>query len=65
MIKGEDKLPTNDEMQDAKTEEQVRWEVGEELCCLIGNLMLEDMEAGKLFGEQLREYLKYLKGSRL
>jgi len=41
---------------------QTRWEVGEELCCLIGNKMLEDMEAGKLLGNQLEEYMKhYLK----
>ncbi len=47
-------------------EKQVRREVGEELCCLIGNKMLEDMEAGKLLGNQLREYMKrYLKGEPL
>jgi len=43
-------------------EKQARWDVGEELCCLIGNLMLGDMEAGKLLGNQLEEYMKhYLK----
>ena len=43
-------------------QKKARWEVGEELCCLIGNKMLEDMEAGKLLGSQLEEYMKhYLK----
>ena len=37
-----------------------RWSVGEELCCLIGSLMLKDMEAGKLLGKQLNAYLKHL-----
>ena len=50
---------------------QERWAVGEELCCLIGNLMLEDKEAGILLGNQLNEYMKnylkanYLPGDRL
>ena len=49
---------------ECKTEEEIRWEVGEELCCLIGNLMLENMEAGKLLGKQLGDYMKqYLKSS--
>lgn len=29
-------------------------EVGEAICILVGNLMLEDMDKGKLLGEQLR-----------
>ncbi len=41
-----------------------RWEVGEELCILIGNKMLEDTKAGELLGEQLRDYMNhYLKDS--
>ena len=47
--------------------EQERWEVGEELCILIGNKMLEDTKTGELLGEQLRDYMNnYLKvgGSR-
>lgn len=47
--------------QQALTRRDTRWQVGEELCCLIGNLMLEDMEAGKKLGEQLNEYMKSLK----
>ena len=43
------------ELGEAKKQE--RWNIGEELCCLIGNKMLEDMEAGKLLGEQLRDYM--------
>jgi len=51
-------IPTEEEIK-----KLARWEVGEELCCLIGNKMLEDMEAGKLLGKQLEEYMKnYLKG---
>ncbi len=43
-------------------QEQARWDVGEELCCLIGNKMLLDIEVGKLLGKQLEEYMKhYLK----
>jgi len=43
-----------------------RWTVGEELCCLIGNLMLEDREAGILLGNQLKEYMKWhLRGGNL
>lgn len=34
-------------------------DIGEILCCLIGNLMLEDMEAGKKFAGQLEGMLKY------
>ena len=49
-----------------KAVKDTRWEVGGELCCLIGNLMLEDMEAGKLLGNQLNEYMKHhLKGKHL
>jgi len=41
---------------------QERWNVGEELCCLIGNLMLRDMSAGRLLGDQLKDYINnYLK----
>lgn len=47
-------------------EGQVRWEVGEELCCLVGNKMLEDMEAGKLLASQLEDYMnKRLKGGKV
>jgi len=38
--------------QREETEKETRWEVGGELCCLIGNKMLKDMEAGKLLGDQ-------------
>ncbi|MBU1173096.1 MAG: hypothetical protein KKD44_26330 [Proteobacteria bacterium] len=49
-------------VEEAKKQE--RWNVGEELCCLIGNLMLVDKEKGKLLGDQLNEYMKhYLKGA--
>ena len=34
---------------------EARWKVGEELCSLIGNLMLEDKGKGKLLGDQLQE----------
>jgi len=43
------------ELGEAKKQE--RWNIGEELCCLIGNKMLEDMGAGKLLGEQLMDYM--------
>ncbi len=36
---------------------QERWNVGEELCCIIGNKMLEDMDAGILLGNQLQDYM--------
>jgi hypothetical protein len=29
-------------------------DIGGKLCILVGNLMLEDMDKGKLLGEQLR-----------
>lgn len=46
-------------------EKQVRCEVGGELCCLIGNKMLEDKEAGKLLASQLEDYLnRALKGEK-
>jgi len=44
-----------------ESKKQAKWQVGEQLCYLIGNLMLKDMEAGKLLAEQLREYMKSLK----
>jgi len=48
------------------TRQDERWKVGEELCCLIGNTMLRDIEAGKLLGSQLNEYMKqYLKGKAI
>ena len=39
-----------------------RWRFGESLCCLIGNTMLDNMEAGKLLAEQLTPTLKWCKG---
>lgn len=35
-------------------------EIGYTLCNLIGNLMLENMEAGKLLGKQLEPVIKHL-----
>jgi hypothetical protein len=37
-------------------------DAGETLCCLVGNKMLENMEDGKKLGEQLSDYLKWIRG---
>lgn len=50
--------------QDDRTRNATLQEVGEAICCLVGNLMLEDMEKGKLLGEQLRPILALCKGEK-
>jgi len=58
----EEQLRAHGDVRHRAGMKESRREVGEELCCLIGNKMLEDMEAGKLLGSQLREYMRhYLK----
>ena len=43
---------TGARVEEAKREE--RTDIWEGLCVFIGNLMLEDMDAGKLLGQQLK-----------
>ncbi len=33
-------------------------EVSEAICCLVGNLMLKDIEQGRILGEQLRPIME-------
>lgn len=42
------------ERQAEITSKAVKQEIGEAICILVGNTMLEDMEKGVLLGEQLR-----------
>jgi len=46
-------------VQQAK--ENVAEDIGSLACCLIGNLMLEDMEAGDLLGSQLEPLINTIK----
>jgi len=40
--------------RDERIRKEERTDIGEGICVLVGNLMLEDEEAGKLLGEQLK-----------
>jgi hypothetical protein len=48
------------EKQVAEAKTEAYREVGESLCCLIGNTMLKNTEQGKLLGDQLSVTVKWL-----
>ena len=41
---------------------EAKWQIGEALCSLVGNAMLEDWEKGKVLGDQLRPMFNWCKG---